>query len=52
MKLDDKGVEAAWRVFCLNHHRSLGFSIMAFELALKAYLQYVKDKNDGSNNKS
>ena len=46
MKVDDEGLEVAWHTFCLHHHRSLGFSHMAFRLAIKAYLQYVKDKND------
>jgi len=46
MNVDDGGVEVAWHTFCLHHHRSLGFSYMAMQEAIKAYLQYVKDKND------
>lgn len=52
MKLDDKGMEVAWHTFCQYRSRSLGFSIMALEQAIKAYLQYVKEKDGGSNNKS
>jgi len=46
MEVNDKGVEVAWHTFCLHHHRSLGFSRMALTQAIKAYLQYVKDKDD------
>jgi hypothetical protein len=46
MDVDDKGVEVAWHTFCLLHHRTLGFSHNAMAEAIKAYLQYVKDKND------
>ena len=46
MDVDEKGVEVAWHTFCLLHHRSLGFSHMALTEAIKAYLQYVKDRDD------